>query len=379
MVSRTAWKRLRLSQLDPAVLGLTLLLLIFGLTVMASADLAGLALLPQLRWLGLAALSTPFLVWVPYRRFLKWSPLLWGLGVALLLAVLLVGTAINGSRRWLPLLGFGFQPSEFAKLATALFLAHLTKTESAYARWRDLLVPAAAALIPAVLILKEPDLGNSLLFLPMLAVAWIAGGIPWRRLGTLLLSGMILLAALYQFGLEEYQRERIWSTYRLEAMTPAQRAGPGYQLDQSLLAIGNGGFWGHGLGDGPVTQSGRLPYQHNDFVFAVLAEEQGWLGTTLIVALQLALILAMLRLARVLRDHVGRVLILLIGTLIGTQTLVHLGVTLGVLPTKGLPLPLFSAGGTALFAVLSGLTLVQNVAVHRARFPMPGRRWRDDF
>jgi rod shape determining protein RodA len=364
----------RLSRLDLPVLGLTVLLLVLGLVQLSSADLTGQALGPQLRWLLVSLLAFPILVRVSYRRWIGAAPVLYGCGLLALVLVLLVGPTINGSRRWLPVLGLGFQPSELMKIGTVLLLARLVRRRGGFDSWPLLLLGAGMALLPAGLILVQPDLGTSLLFVPLLlALLWVGGAPPARVLG-LFLCGVLGLTLLYGVGLKEYQRERILSTYRLDQMTPAQRAGAGYQLDQSLLAIGNGGLFGHGRGEGPRTQSGRLPYQHNDFIFAVLAEEQGFAGCLLVLLLVLALVLLLFALAARLRDPEGRILVVGVGTLLGTQAFIHAGVTLGLLPTKGLAFPFFSAGGTSLFATLAGLALAQSAALHRHRFPIPERR-----
>jgi rod shape determining protein RodA len=268
--------------------------------------------------------------------------------------------------------GFRFQPSELVKVFTILMLARWCRRGRPLERTRDWLPPIMIAALPAVLIVLQPDLGTALLFIPVgLAVVFVSG-MPPRALAFLAAVALLLGGLAWEFVLADYQKERIWSTYNLDRMTAAQRAGPGYQLEQSLLAIGNGGLFGWGHGEGPRIQSGKLPYQYNDFIFAVAAEEHGFAGGLILLILYCVLVVAVLRIAHSGRDPAGRVLCLGVGMLIGSQALVHMAVTLGLAPTKGLPLPLVSAGGTSLLSSLCALALVENVAINRPLVPIVG-------
>jgi len=180
----------------------------------------------------------------------------------------------------------------------------------------------------------------------------------------------VVVILAYNFALQPYQRERIRNTFEHSKLTKAQAVGGGYQLQQSLITLGNGGFFGHGDQEGPRTQSGRLPYRHNDFIFAVLGEEHGFLGASCVLLLVLALCGFIFRIAARARDPAGRLLCVGVGTLICMQASIHAGVNLGLIPTTGMPFPLLSHGGCSLFTCCCSIALALNVSLNRALVPI---------
>ncbi|MHC4379918.1 MAG: FtsW/RodA/SpoVE family cell cycle protein [Planctomycetota bacterium] len=286
-------------------------------------------------------------------------PLIW---------VLVAGRATNGSRRWIDLMGgFKLQPSEFMKVAVILALARWFADHPKPSRLGDLWKPGLMAGVPALLILVEPDLGTALVFVPLfLGMVWLAG-LPWRSFRWLLLLPLLVAPAGW-LAIQDYQKERILTWWHQDDLSPEEIADSGYHLHHSKLAVGSGGLQGFGFGQGPENRLDRLPERHNDFVFPVIAEEYGFLGATGFLLLYVSLGISLLAFAARYRDPFTR--LVLAGT--GIHFLVHLllnvGVTLGVWPTTGLPLPMVSFGGSSMMA--SGLALGIALVVGASRAPL---------
>lgn len=365
----------RLRRVDLGVLLPVGLLLALGLALIHSATDGGGAQVPrQLRWIAIGVLvAIPFTLY-PYTRMLRFAPMFYLAGIVALIGLYFFGPTINHAKRWIIIGGQQVQPSELMKLVTVLLLARTLRFGRVLDRTRKWIVPLSVGVVPAALILVQPDLGTALLFAPLAFSVVLVSGIPLRSLGLLALLGAILVGGGYEFVLRDYQKERIWTAYNYDRLTASQRAGPAYQLNQSLTAISGGGLSGQGHGEGVLTQSGMLPLDYNDFVFAVLAEEHGFVGCCVVLLLFSVLILAIFRVAWQTRDPAGRLICVGIGTLIGAQALVHMAVTLGLAPTTGMTLPLVSYGGSSLLVTLAGLALVQNVAINRPRTPIVSMR-----
>jgi cell division protein FtsW len=285
------------------------------------------------------------------------------LGVAALLLVLVLvpafGQAINGTRRWLRLGGVSFQPVELAKLAFVIYLARFLgrRGEAVQGFWGGAVPPAVIGGGLAALVLRQPDLGNSLTLLALaFTLLFLAGARP-RHLLLLAAPALPLLAvAVY---LAPYRWRRILAFLNPES----DPRGSGFQIIQSFLAIGSGGLLGRGLG-GSKQKLFYLPEPHTDFVFAVIAEELGLIGGVTVVALFMVLIWRGLRAGLRAPDRFGAYLALGLTTMLATEALVNLGVVTGSLPTKGLPLPFVSFGGSALFMTLLSTGILLNISQH---------------
>jgi len=287
-------------------------------------------------------------------------PLLIFAGVLLVLVLISpFGQAINGTRRWIRLGPVSFQPAELAKLALVLYLAaFLAKKGEAIAEFRrGLLPPLAVAGLLAALVLAQPDLGSCLTLVTLtFTLLFLAGG-RVRHLSLILLAALPTLAAA--IWVAPYRVRRIvafldpWSDPR----------GSGFQIIQSWLALGNGGIFGQGIG-ASRQKLFYLPESHTDFIFAIIGEELGFVGAAAIVALFIVLIWRGLRIGLRAPDPFGGYLALGITVLIATQTLVNLGVVTGLLPTKGLPLPFISFGGSALLVTLLSTGMLLNISQH---------------
>ena len=315
----------------------------------------------QLFWALLGAACLWLMLRFDYRRLERAVlPLLVVAGL-LLVVVLIppIGQAINGTRRWIRLGPVSFQPAELAKLALVVYLAaFLAKKRDALGDFRHgLLPPLAVAGALAALVLAQPDLGNCLTLITLtFALLFLAGG----RLKHL---GLVLFPALPLTALA------IWAApYRLRRITAfmdpwADPRGSGFQIIQSWLALGNGGLLGQGIG-ASKQKLFYLPESHTDFIFAIIGEELGFLGAAAIVALFVVLVWRGLRIGLRAPDPFGAYLALGITVLIATQTLVNLGVVTGTLPTKGLPLPFISFGGSALLVTMLSTGVLLNISQH---------------
>ena len=281
---------------------------------------------------------------------------------------------LNGARRWYAMPGFSIQPSEFAKLAVVLALAALLRFKSRAKALDGLLVPMLVAGVPALLVLRQPDLGSSMMFVPVLFAMCHAAGASLRSiLAVLLIAAAVGVLAWFEV-LHDYQRERVlvwlqhWSWNESNLHTYEVREvlrGPGFQPWQALIALGGGGLSGFGLGEGPQNRYDFLPYRSEDYLFAVVGEETGWLGCAAVLGLVATVVFGLLAIAMRTRERFGRLVCVGIATWLGAQTLLHVAVCGWLVPSTGLPMPLLSYGGSSTLAMLLGLALCLNIGARR--------------
>jgi cell division protein FtsW len=294
-----------------------------------------------------------------YRRLEKFVLPFLGLSVLLLVLVLLpgLGVSVNGSRRWLRLGPLSFQPAELAKLALVVYLAAFLarKRDELGEFWRGMVPPLAVGGTLAALVLAQPDLGSCLTLLVLTVGLLFLAGAPTRSLA--LLVGPALSLAALAVWLAPYRMRRVFAF-----LDPWQDPrGSGFQIIQSWLALGGGGLTGRGIGESKQKLF-YLPEAHTDFIFAVLGEELGFLGAAAVVVLFAVLVWRGLRIGIRAADPFGAYLALGITVLVATQTLVNLGVVTGMLPTKGLPLPFLSFGGSALLMTMLATGMLLNIS-----------------
>ena len=310
--------------------------------------------------LGLVALLV--CLSVDYRSLADKSHFVYIAIVGLLVYVLFFGAVRGGSRRWIDLGVFNLQPSEFAKAALALVLAKLFgESRRGVVTRVDLVMAAALTAVPLVIIAQQPDLGTAATLVPVaFAVVYVAG-MPVRLLGVLTIVAILAAPVMWQFALEDYQRERI-ATF----LDPEQDArGAGYQQIQARITVGSGGLWGKGFTEGTQGQLRFLPVSHNDFIFSVLAEEQGFAGVIVTLGLYLFVILRSLEAARLAKDRLGAYLVLGVLASFTFQVIYNITMSAGLAPVKGLTLPLMSYGGSSMIATLAGFGLILNVRMRR--------------
>ena len=290
------------------------------------------------------------------RRFFDWAPLLYLAGVALLCAVLVVGETAQGAQRWLRVGPFSFQPSEFVKLTVPLMVAwFISKGDLPPRLWRVVL-GGLFTLVPVVLVMRQPDLGTSLLIVASGAFVLFLAGVGWRYIAALAVFGAACVPLLWHF-MHDYQRQRV-----LTLLDPQQDPlGAGYHIIQSTIAIGSGGIYGKGWFNGTQSQLDFLPERSTDFVFAVIGEEFGLLGALVLLAVYLFIVYRGLYIAARAKYMFGK---LLAGALVLTffiYVFVNIGMVSGILPVVGLPLPLVSYGGTSMVTLMAGFGIVMSV------------------
>ena len=287
------------------------------------------------------------------------------LTLALLMIVLVVGKVMSGSQRWLTLGPLVFQPSELAKIAMVLVLAKFfsDRGDVVEYRLRDLWQPFILILIPCGLILKEPDLGTAL-FVGVVSFSMILL-VKVNRKSILIFVGVCVLAApVIWFGMKDYQQRRILTFLQPDT----EPLGAGYHINQSKIAIGSGRFWGKGYLKGTQTRLHFLPEQHTDFAFSVFAEEWGLAGVTVLLLLYLFLILWGLYIAKGSKDRFGAILAAGIVAIVFWQVVINVGMVTGLLPVVGIPLLLFSYGGSSLISTMAAMGLLMNISMRRFMF-----------
>jgi rod shape determining protein RodA len=306
---------------------------------------------------------------IDYRRIRRWAPVLYGLSLLLLLAVLAVGQSVNGAKAWIALPGgFQVEPSEFAKLGLILIAAWLLsrrKLPAGRPTIKDVLLTFLAAAPLIALVEKEPALGVTLVLVFTLAGMIVVSGIRiyWVLGGLAAVSGALYAVARLHL-LKGYQLTRLTSF-----LHPAQDlAGSGYNGLQAKIAIGSGGLHGQGLFHGTFTGGNFVPSVQTDFIFTVAGEELGFVGCAVIVALLAFIVFRAIRAAQLADDMFGMLVASGIAVWFAFQSFVNIGMTIGIMPITGLPLPFVSYGGSAIFADMIAIGLLQSVRRHRALF-----------
>jgi rod shape determining protein RodA len=296
-----------------------------------------------------------------YRTFTDKSHLIYIGMLGLLLYVMFFGAVQMGARRWVSFGGFNLQPSEFAKIGVALVLAKFFGENRGTPAWTDLTIGGLLTLIPLALIAKEPDLGTAVTLLPVFGAVAFLAGMRMRVLGVLLACAVLAAPIAWKFALQDYQKSRI-STF-LDPSLDAR--GAGYQQIQARITVGSGGLTGKGFRRGTQGQLRFLPVAHNDFIFSVLSEEQGFAGVLVALGLYLFVILRALEAARLSKDRLGSYLVLGVLASFTFQVVYNITMSAGLAPVKGLPLPLMSYGGSSMIATLAGFGLILNVRMRR--------------
>lgn len=310
--------------------------------------------------IGLVALLVCLVI--DYRVLAEHSLFVYGALLVLLVFVLLKGQTQMGGQRWIPIGPFHLQPSEFGRIGVALVLALWYGENRRGARNpSDLVIGGTLTGVPLLLIAKQPDLGTAVTLLPVfVGVAYLAG-LRLRLLGVLALIGVLIAPVAWKFALKDYQRQRI-QTF----MNPEQDPrGAGYQTIQARVTVGSGGLTGKGFRHGTQGQYKFLPVAHNDFIFSVLAEEQGFIGVLVALGLYLFVILRSIEAARLAKDRLGAYLVGGIIAGFAFQVIYNVTMSAGLAPVKGITLPLMSYGGSSLIASLAGFGLVLNVRMRR--------------
>jgi rod shape determining protein RodA len=320
----------------------------------------------QATWMGAGAVLALAVVLVDYRIFRQGAWVLYGVVVVLLVLVLWKGRTIMGARRWLSFGPMNFQPSEVAKVAVILVLARWFSTDRESDPRRGprglagIAIPAALVLVPALLVQKQPDLGTALIILAIGATMILFAGVRWKTL-VVLGTAVVLAAGAAWPHLKPYQRKRVETFLNPEGDV----LGAGYHATQSMIAVGSGQGFGKGWGQGTQTLLSFLPEQHTDFIFSVWAEEHGFAGALLLLALYFALVGSGITIAVNARDRFGQFVAVGATALVFWHAFVNMGMVTGVLPVVGVTLPLMSYGGTSVLIVFAALAMLASVGTRR--------------
>ena len=317
--------------------------------------------LKQVAWVGMGLMILTLACVVSTRTLARFAYVIFGFSVVLLLLVLVIGKAGLGAHRWIRIGGFTFQPSEFAKLGLVLFLArYFDDHRDALLQPRTMLLPAIVAGACMLLVLKQPDLGTALLLVFISLTMMLMLGLHWRYLVPPLIGGAVLAPLAWTF-LKEYQRRRI-----LVFVNPdLDPLGASYHIAQSKIAVGSGGFFGKGWLAATQSQLNFLPLNHTDFIFAVLAEQWGFVGCLVVLLVYFYLITRGFQIARDCTDLFASLLAAGISAMLAIQVLINIAMVLGMMPVVGIPLPLLSYGGSSLLVTLLSLGLLLNIHMRR--------------
>jgi rod shape determining protein RodA len=348
----------------------------------------------QIVWyaLGLGAAITVCVV--DYHILARWSFVVYWAMIVCLVAVLIphIGSMRFGARRWIDLGFFQFQPSEFAKLAFIMaganFLSRpVDELKQPVIFWKGM----GLMMLPFVLILKEPDLGSALVLLPTGLVMMLVAGTPRRyllklvgivgALAAIFVVDVVFLPAKWQIPMQEYQRNRLlqyfgrdYTDFAPPGATPAElqrlrqrQLDDAYNVRQALISVGSGGLMGKGWRQGTQNALGYLPraVAHNDFIFSVIAEEEGFVGSVIVITLYAVVLFTGLRIAGRARDRLGKLVAVGVVTLIFSHVFVNIGMNIRIMPVTGVPLPLLSYGGSSVLCSLIAVGLMQNIHIHR--------------
>jgi rod shape determining protein RodA len=385
-------KRPRLDwQLAVALLGLMMIGLAFIFSAKSGSE--GVAwhnqfYARQFIWYAAGTVAAIVVCLIDYRYLSRYAVLAYWLAIALLIGVLFFGSSAGGAKRWIDLGFFKLQPSEFAKLAFIFIMGHFLSRPAGELRAPLIFVKGIGlTLLPFVLILKEPDLGSALVLIPIALVMMFVAGIPARYIIRLLGAASLLITLLivdvlfapdhWRIPLEDYQRHRLLvyfgRDFAPQNASPEQRRRAqalqrerSYQIEQALISVGSGGLTGKGWRQGQQIALGYLPpgASHNDFIFSVIAEEKGFLGSLVVLSLYAVVLLSGVRIANQARDPLGRLLAMGVVALLFSHVFVNIGMNIRLMPVTGIPLPLLSYGGSSVVCSLIAAGILQNIHLH---------------
>jgi rod shape determining protein RodA len=351
-------------EIDWVLLGLVLLQCIVGVFFIYSSShfLPGNYHVRQLVWIVISLAVFVLVLAVDYKFFVSLSVYFYGLIVAVLVATLVFGRLVAGTKSWITLGLVRLQPSELAKIVMILVFARLfAEHKSSFLSKQRAAWALAVSGVPLILIVLQPDLGTAMTFLAVIAGAFILAGLRKRAIVLLLLAALVAAGGGWNLALKDYQKRRV--TTLINPLGDPQ--GAGYQVIQSKIAIGSGGFAGKGFQKGSQSQLRFLPARHTDFIFSVIGEEAGFVGVFVVIVLYLSLLARMFLSVSKARDRAGVYIVFTASMLIAFQFLVNVLMIIGLLPVVGITLPFLSYGGSSLLTSFVACGLVMNVKMRR--------------
>ncbi len=359
------------TNMDWMLFGLVVAISLLGILNIYSATLTysmvGTAyFIKQLYWLSFGLLIALVVCSMDYHLFEDFSYWFYGFWVLLLVAVLLFGKRSLGATRWLNFGLFTMQPSELMKIVIILTFARFLNNYHVIGGFRvkDLLLPLAILGVPALLIMKQPDLGTAILVI-LIAFSMLAYvGVHWTAIVSFTMVTIPFLWISWQYLLRPYQKSRI-----LNFINPERsKLGSGYHIIQSKIAVGSGGIAGRGFTDGTQSKLRFLPEQHTDFAFSVFSEEWGFVGCVVLILLFVSLIFWGLNIARRCNDRFGGLLAVGVTAMLFWHTVINMGMVIGLFPVVGVPMPFFSYGGTSMITSMIGIGILQGISMRRMLF-----------
>jgi rod shape determining protein RodA len=394
----------RHSKLDWLLLGALVGLMAVGLAFIYSATVSNESAqvtpwfkqrwLLQMVWYTGGISAAVILCLIDYHILARWSLVIYWATILLLIAVLIpgVGAMRFGARRWIDLGFFQIQPSEFAKLSFIVAQAHFLSRPADELRLPNVFWKALGLMVlPFGIIMKEPDLGSALILIPVGLTMMFVAGVPVRYLRNLMVGAGVLVALIlvsvlfappkWQIALEDYQKRRLLVYFGVESIppdaTPAKRAelrreqrNYSYNVDQAMISVGSGGVFGKGWTKGTQNALGYLPraVAHNDFIFSVIAEEKGFMGSVIVIVLYSMVLFTGIRIAGQTRDRLGKLLAVGVVAMLFSHVFINIGMNIRLMPVTGVPLPLLSYGGSSVLCSLIAAGILQNVYLYRRSY-----------
>jgi rod shape determining protein RodA len=366
MGPQTWWTRLRRS-VDWVIVLLTVGIVILALINLDSAQgggWEGKLFREQVVFVGIGTVMMIGAASIDYRVYYRAAYPIYAIGVGFVLLVTIVGTTMNRAERWLDIGFVQFQPSELMKLALVIGLARylhrLARKDARRTLVRTLVLPALMVMVPAFLVIKQPHLSTGILLMLIALSVLAVTEFDLKTLIVLLSAGVVTFMVAWSFFMQNYQTKRVdvW-------LDPESHPDEAYQVIQARTAVGNGGFFGRGVGQGTQNRLDFVPYKESDFSFAVFAEEWGFVGSTMLLALYMSLVLWAINLASQARDRFAACLCVGIGALILWHAVLNVGVVLEFVPNTGLPLPFFTHGGSNVITMMLALGVLMSVSRSR--------------
>ena len=352
---------------DWSLLGLVLLLCVISVLEIYSATLhtkySGFHT-KQIYWIAAGLVAMFVFSRIDYHKLIDFVSWAYGVCLVALVVVLVIGQKVLGARRWIKLGPMHFQPSEWVKLVLIIAVArYFANLGGRSLTWRDIFKAFALVGVPMLLVIKQPDLGTTLTYTPILIAGLLLGGINLKQAFILGICGVVLVAGVWSSGklLKPYQKARLTSFINPDN----DPKGTGYQIRQSLIAVGSGGVWGKGAAKGTQTQGDFLPIPHADFIFAAFGEEHGFVGAIFVLLLYFFILMRLIQNAQTAADLSGSLIIMGVVAVLTFQIAVNVGMVIGFMPVTGIPLPLMSYGGSSVLFTFLALGVVMNVRMRR--------------
>jgi rod shape determining protein RodA len=318
----------------------------------------------QIYWIAGGLFAMFLFARIDYHKLIDFVPWAYGVFLVSLVAVKIFGVKVLGARRWIRIGHMQFQPSEWVKLVLIIAVArYFANLGGRSLTWKDIFKALALVGVPMALVLIQPDLGTTLTYMPILVAGLLLGGINLRQALVLVTCSVVLVAGVWSSGklLKPYQKARLTSFINPDN----DPKGTGYQIRQSLIAVGSGGVWGKGAERGTQTQGDFLPIPHADFIFAAFGEEHGFVGAVFVLLLYFFILMRLIQNAQTAADLSGSLIIMGVVAVLTFQIAVNVGMVIGFMPVTGIPLPLMSYGGSSVLFTFLALGTVMNVRMRR--------------